>query len=195
MRCCRCYCFCWGVYAAPSDSVREVCLSAIRSAAVASVPEDEETETARPFDVYAADLFLLLEEVIRSPTIPRGSVAATAAAAGAGCSPATKARAIGVIGGLVKGLSPQAYQQQLQQLLQLVILQIDQGGGTAEADTAAATPDTAAEAAHEIRDEAFACFRDVSSALKGDFVPFLEARCITWSLTLVVDTVVVVCSC
>ncbi|KAL8269323.1 hypothetical protein Esti_006754 [Eimeria stiedai] len=160
----------------PSDSVREVCLSAIRSAAVASSPsEDEAEETTaaagpRPFDPYAADLFRLLEEIIRSPTVPRGGAAAAAAAArreaaAAGCSPATKARAIGVIGGLVKGLSPPCYQQQLRQLLELVLQQVDQGAGQG---------DTAAEAAHEIRDEAFACFRDVSSALKEEFVPFLE---------------------
>ncbi|XP_026190762.1 importin-4 [Cyclospora cayetanensis] len=154
---------------APSDSVREVCLSAIRSAAVASVAEEDDGEarpqgTPRPFDPYAADLFRLLEDIIRSPTVPRGNSGGAGTAA-AGCSPATKARAIGVIGGLVKGLSPQCYQQQLRQLLQLVVQQVDGGEGQGEA---------AQESAHEIRDEAFACFRDVSSALKEEFVPFLE---------------------
>ncbi|OEH76590.1 heat repeat-containing protein [Cyclospora cayetanensis] len=153
----------------PSDSVREVCLSAIRSAAVASVAEEDDGEarpqgTPRPFDPYAADLFRLLEDIIRSPTVPRGNSGGAGTAA-AGCSPATKARAIGVIGGLVKGLSPQCYQQQLRQLLQLVVQQVDGGEGQGEA---------AQESAHEIRDEAFACFRDVSSALKEEFVPFLE---------------------
>ncbi|KAL8438903.1 hypothetical protein Efla_005383 [Eimeria flavescens] len=161
----------------PSDSVREVCLSAIRSAAVASAPSEDEAEEAaaaagpRPFDAYAADLFCLLEEIIRSPTVPRGNAAAAAAgggaaAAAAGCSAATKARAIGVIGGLVKGLSPACYQQQLRPLLQLVLQQVDEGAG--------GQGEKAAESAHEVRDEAFACFRDVSSALKEEFVPFLE---------------------
>lgn len=150
--------------------MREVCLSAIRSAAVASAADEEEDGAPqggpRPFDPYASDLFRLLEEIIRSPTVPRRTAAAAAGnAAAAGCSPATKARAIGVIGGLVKGLSPQCYQQQLRQLLQLVVQQVDGGEGQGE---------TAPEAAHEIRDEAFACFRDVSSALKEEFVPFLE---------------------
>lgn len=175
---------------APSDSVREVCLSAIRSAAVACAPSEASSEAAsaasgcalsvgpRPLDAFAADLFRLLEEIVRSPTKLRGSGAAavrSATTASGGCSPATKARAIGVIGGLIKGLSPQCYKPQLQGLLHLVLQQVDGEGAPGGGENSAAS-EGHAEAAHEIRDEAFACFRDVSATLKEEFLPFLEVR-------------------
>ncbi|KFG63705.1 HEAT repeat-containing protein [Toxoplasma gondii RUB] len=143
------------------DKVREVCISAIGSAAAAS-GNGEEAPSNRPraFDAFAPELFSLIGQIIKMPT---GDVEGQNAGQ-AVCSPTTKARAIGVVGGLVQGTSEAAYAQELPGLMRLIMEQMI-------IDT---SKDDDTGYAHDIRDEAFSCFSDVCIAMKDKFVVFLE---------------------
>nr|CEL67374.1 TPA: importin, putative [Neospora caninum Liverpool] len=143
------------------DKVREVCISAIGSAAAASGNgEDAPSTGPRAFDAFAPELFSLIGQIIKMPTGDTDSQNAGQAV----CSPTTKARAIGVVGGLVQGTSEAAYAQELPGLMRLIMEQM----------VIDASKDDDTGYAHDIRDEAFSCFSDVCVAMKDKFVVFLE---------------------
>ncbi|PFH38640.1 HEAT repeat-containing protein [Besnoitia besnoiti] len=150
------------------DKVREVCLSAIGSAAAASGNSEDSSAVsasrARPFDAFAPELFPLIAQIIKMPTEDPSAKNKENASGQPTCSPATKARAIGVVGGLVQGTSEAAYAQELPGLMRLIMEQMAIETGDEES----------AVFAHDIRDEAFSCFSDVCAAMKDKFVVFLE---------------------
>ncbi|PHJ20864.1 heat repeat-containing protein [Cystoisospora suis] len=167
-----------------SDKVREVCLSAIGSAAAASGNSDDEVSSSKPFDAYAAELLTLLVQIIRMPlSVPGkkdqgGTTEQT-------CSPTTKARAIGVVGGVIRGSSEAVYGQQLPALMRLIMEQMNAGEASASgaggnsldgsiSEQQEEDKEASAVYAHDIRDEAFSCFSDIAVALKEKFVVFLE---------------------